>query len=231
MRVFLTHQSSQTVTTHWKSKSQGPPLCILHSPEASQENADFSSGCLLVWWTKPTPIHSWLTKAGWVTPGFQEQAASELPAPLRQPVRRGSCPRSRLVRLLPFHVQGESAHVRQDRGHPPKPTPGPRRVRREGALGAWDVGHEHPESRDSWWRGAAASTPSTEVAGGRGPGRTRLWPRLLGRTLWVPPTCTKQWTRGAQSLALQLEWKMHAHKCGNFNFYIEINEVIWGARC
>lgn len=51
--------------------------------------------------------------------------------------------------LLPFHVQGQSAHVRQDRGHPPKPVPGPRRGLREGALGAWDVGHEHPESPDS----------------------------------------------------------------------------------
>lgn len=51
--------------------------------------------------------------------------------------------------LLPFHVQGQSAHVRQDRGRPPKPCPRRRRARRGGTPGAWDVGHEHAGPPDS----------------------------------------------------------------------------------
>lgn len=71
---------------------------------------------------------------------------------------------------------------------------------------------------------------SAEAAGGRGPGRTRLRPRLWGSaTLWVPSNQPASWSwGGGASLSLLLERKTRAWRCGNVSFYTETNKVkLW----
>lgn len=71
-----------------------------------------------------------------------------------------------LGRLLHFHAQGQSVHVRQDPGCTSQPSPGARLARPGGALGAWNAGHGHPKPAESLKGQAASSVPSAELPRG-----------------------------------------------------------------